>query len=377
MWHAIEKTVKTWVLRQIERRMPERRLTPDQVDWSAVRRILIVRQHDQFGDFLLTTPAIRALRNRFPDASITLVVRSYLLPVAQHNPHVDHVLVFHETAGRWTPQVGFDFARRLRGRFDLAVVFNTVSHSFSSDLIAYGSGAPLVLGPERPTFDHCARNPFYTLVAPHDPAEKHEIHRNLDVARYIGADTDDYTYGFALTEEEMATGQRLLDDVGWNDGKRMVAVHFGTKDVRKRYPIPMLAALCDRVAAQSGARLLVLRAPGEESLLRAFQQRVSCAAVVAPALTLREAAAVLKAVDLLICNDTGVLHLAAAVGTPTVSFHATSDPVFWKPVGGRYLALYAANGDIASIPVEQAFEAVEQTLCGETVSEDDTVVRCE
>lgn len=362
MLYSIEKACKTWALQRLERRMPQRVVCPEAVDWDRIRQVLIVRQHDQFGDFLLTTPAIRALRGRFPQAFLTLVVRDYLMPVAQGNPHIDALLVFHESAWRWAPGAGLDFARRLRGGFDLAVVFNTVSHSLSSDLIAYGSGAPLILGPAFPTFDHCERNPFYSLVAPSDPAAKHQIHRNLDVVRYIGADTEDLSYGFRLSRDEERVGRAVLRGLGLLAERRMVGVHFGTKDVGKRFPIPKLAEVCDRFIERADTEVVVLRAPGEDALLVELLERMRHTVALAPSLHLRAVAALLKSLDLLICNDTGILHLAAAVGTPTVSFHAKSDPAFWKPIGEHHVAVYAADGDMAAITVEQAMEAVDGVL---------------
>jgi heptosyltransferase-2 len=357
MWYPIEKRIKTGVLRWLERRMPGRVWAPSEVDWSGIRHILVVRQHDQFGDFLLTTPAIRALRDRFPEARLTLVVRNYLLPVALHNPDVDEVALFHESAWRWTPRAARRFIRQWRQPYDLAVVFNTVSHSLSSDLIAYGSGAPRVLGPAAPPFDGCARNPFYTLVAPVSSRPTHQIHRNLDVVRHIGADTEDLAYRFALTPQEEATGRALAAALAASPPERRVGVHFGTKDARKRYPIPKLAALCRRLHQQEDMRLILIPAPGETAALNALKTLAGIPLAVAPALPLRQVAALLKALDLFICNDTGVLHLAAAVGTPTVSFHAISDPAFWKPVGPQFIALYAKNGRIDAIPVDLALQA--------------------
>ncbi|MBI4552404.1 MAG: glycosyltransferase family 9 protein [Candidatus Latescibacteria bacterium] len=362
MWYSIEKTIKTWALHRLERRMPRREVSPEAVDWGRVRRVLIVRQHDQFGDFLLTTPAIRALRQRFPDAYLALVVREYLKPVAQGNPDVDELLVFPQPVGRWTPRDSLRLVSRLRDGFNLAVVFNTVSHSLSSDLIAYSSGAPLILGPALPTFDHCERNPFYTLVAPYDPAPKHQADRNLDVVRHIGADTDDLTYRFGLSHAEEQAGQALLRSLCGTNSRRTVGVHFGTKDTGKRFPIPRLAELCDRLVERGETEIIVIRAPDEDALLAALMSQMRHYVAVAPLLRLREVAGLLASLGLLVCNDTGVLHLAAAVGTPTVSFHAKSDPAFWKPIGDRHVAVYAANGDITTVTVDQAMGAVDRAL---------------
>ncbi len=369
MWYPIEKRFKTRVLRWLASHPLGQRSAPpgspglsgppSAVDADGISRILIIRQHDQFGDFLLTTPAIRALRGRFPDAHLSLVVRSYLYPVAQGNPDVDEVLVFHESGWRWRPRdIGY-FVGLMRNPVDLAVVFNTVSHSFSSDLIAWLSGAPVVMGPATPTFDHLDHNPFYTVNVPVEHGPRHQIQRNLDVVRYVGADTDDLSYGYAMSEEERARGREVIEDLAGGSAGRgrpggpVVAVHFGTGDARKRYPVEQLARVCDQLAARHSARILAIPAPGEDELLRALRDAVSTPLHSVPHMPLRRVAGVIHAADLLVCNDTGVLHLAAAVKTPTLSFHATSDPAWWKPPGAGHRAFYAVSERIAEIPPDR------------------------
>ena len=362
MWRTIERGLKIRTLQWLGRHQVMPVLTPEEIDWTGVNRILVIRQHDQFGDFLLTTPALRALRLRFPQARITLVVRDYLEPVARNNPDIDHLLVFHESAWRWTPHAILQFKEELATPFDLAVVFNTVSHSLSSDLIAAFSGARVRLGPETPTFDHCTVNPFYTLLAPVDPAQKHQVDRNLDVVRYIGAETDSHQYRFRLTDAEEVSGRLTLASLLPSSARRVIGLHFGTGDIRKRYPIAQLAHVCDQLGHDSATALLAIPAPGEDALLDALTKLTTVPLIQMPTLPLRIVASVLDQLNLLICNDTGVLHLAAAVNTPTVSFHAISDPAVWKPIGPRFIGLYARNGSIGTIPVDEVITAVQDAL---------------
>lgn len=379
MWYPIEKRFKTRVLRWLARHPIGKRLgPPGAIDPDGISRVLIIRQHDQFGDFLLTTPAIRALRARFPNAHLTLVVRAYLYPVARGNPDVDEVLVFHESGWRWRPRDIGSFVDLMRDPVDLAVVFNTVSHSFSSDLIAWLSGAPVVMGPATPTFDHLDHNPFYTINVPVDRGPRHQIQRNLDVVRHVGADTDDFSYGYIMSEEERKGGREVVESLAGGPGRPegpVVAVHFGTGDVRKRYPVEQLARVCDGLAARLSARILVIPAPGEDDLLRALREATSTPIHTAPPLSLRAAAGVIHAVDLLVCNDTGVLHLAAAVKTPTLSFHATSDPACWKPPGAMHRAFYAVSQRIDEIPPDRVCREITAMLGDSRGGEPGDIVR--
>jgi ADP-heptose:LPS heptosyltransferase len=225
-------------------------------------------------------------------------------------------------------------------------------------MMAYCSRAPIVLGPETPTFDHTDHNPFYSLNAPVDPNPKHQVARNLDVVRYIGADTEDLSYGFDLSELEQMDGRKIREQILGGYSGSVLAIHFGTRDPKKRYPIPLLARVCDGVAETGEYRIIVIPAPDEEELLTRLRNSTETELYIAPPLGLRQVASFLKTIDLLLCNDTGILHLAAAVRTPTLSFHAISDPALWKPVGSRHVALYTAGGDISGIDVNKVLEVI-------------------
>jgi len=359
MWYHIEKKIKTWLLKHLSAGQPTQCLNPEDIDWSSIHNILVIKQHDQFGDFLLTTPAIRALRLKCPKAKISLVVRNYLYPIAQGNPDVDKICIFYESAWDWTPMRIYEFKVFLRQPYDLAVVFNTVSHSFSSDMIAYFSRAKITLGPELPTFDHMNYNPFYSLNAPVDPGPKHQTLRNMDVVRYIGAETDDLSYRFSLSKVEGSEGKRVIRMLLGDNVGPVLAIHFGTKDPEKRYPIHRLAEIIDCIVKTGQYKIIVIPSPDEDELLNQLHNNTKCDLVVLPPMALRKVAAFLSNIDLLLCNDTGILHLASAVRTPSISFHARSDPSIWKPVGIRHVALYAKAGDIKLINVSTVTDLIQ------------------
>jgi len=373
MWYRIEKQFKNQALKRLASLRPRR--IRHGAATERIDRILLIRQHDQFGDFLLTTPAIRALRGRFPDAHIDLVVRSYLYPIAKGNPDVDDVLVFHESAFSWKLRDISSFIKLMRQVTDLTIVFNTVSHSLSSDLIAWLSGAPVVMGPASPTFDHIDVNPFYTVSVPMDTEPKHQIQRNLDLVRHVGAETNDYSYTYTMSDEERTRGNKVLERLIGKRQGHVLAVHFGTGDVRKRYPVEKLARVCDRLSAALAVSILVIPAPGEDELFHALHEATSSNLFCAPPTTLRNVAAIIRAADLLVCNDTGVLHLAAAVGTSTLSFHATSDPAYWKPIGSQHRALYAVNQQIEHIPSDLICDEIIAMLEGSYNRTPDSIIR--
>ena len=128
-----------------------------EIDPAQVRRVLIVRQHDQLGDFLLATPVITALKNKYPGCRLGVMARGYFAQVLENHPDVDEILVWKPSGG-WTFRNAWDYARKLRSGWDLAVVLNTVSHSFTSDAAARLSGAKWIVGTDARKFPGTHRN---------------------------------------------------------------------------------------------------------------------------------------------------------------------------------------------------------------------------
>jgi len=356
-WNRLEQIFKHRQLRLLERllALPPRR--PDELARHHVRRILIVRQHDQLGDFLLSTPAWRAVRHRFRGAHITLVARRYTAALAVHHPDIDQVLVFYEHGRDWTPGAAGRFVGELRRGFDLAIVLNTVSHSLTSDLIARMSGAPFILGSAHLPFGSTSRNFFYNIVARFVPGRVNQCERNLDIVRAVGADVDPVRERITLTEQERMSAEEALSALGRLPGKRLIALHPGAGKPRNRWPVASYARL-GRLLHERGMQLLVTWGPDEGALGAELLEQLGIQVLRVADRDLRRVAALLSQVDALVCNDTGVMHLAAAVNTPLVAIFGPTDPALWKPPGDRFIALRASDSLCSSVSPERVLKKV-------------------
>ncbi|MGH7723800.1 MAG: glycosyltransferase family 9 protein [Candidatus Eiseniibacteriota bacterium] len=347
---------------------------------SRVRRILIVKTHDQLGDFLVATPAIAALRTRFPDATIGLVVRDYLAPLARHVPGVDRLWILPRGGPAGVGAIVATLASIAGFRPDLAFVMNSVSRSKTADLIAALSGAraiigrsrvgagPLDAGPE-PTLDA-----LYDLDLPLEARSAHQVDRLLDLVRWTGASAASPRMLFVLDESERAAGRRMLANLAQEASGRgalakRVGIHPAAANALKCWPVESFVALGVALASDSGAGhgggtdLFVLDTPKEpgpaHDVAQGLRARDVRAAIVPP-LPLAEFAGVLSALDLLVCNDSGVMHLAAAIGIPTVSIHSLGDPKEWAPQSERAIAL--RGEPIARVSVDDVLAAARTLL---------------
>ncbi|WP_055482676.1 glycosyltransferase family 9 protein [Sphaerimonospora mesophila] len=282
---------------------------------DGVRRIAVLRAN-ALGDLLLALPALDSLRGAYPDARITLLARSWHADLLTGRPGpVDDVIalppisgVSEAAAGHLAPEGLFD---ELRGhRFDLAVQIHGGGRN--SNPFVRRLGARVTAGLCSPDAERLDRWVPYVYY-------QHEVLRYLEVAALVGGRPsggamDVLEPRLAVTDADRAEVARELGE----PPPRLVALHPGASDPRRRWPAERFAAVADRLG-----RPVVVTGTGKE---RDVVEEVA-AAMRTPSvpavdlLSIGGLAALYERCALVISNDTGPRHLAAAVGTPTVGIY--------------------------------------------------------
>lgn len=357
---------------------------------ARVHRILVIKIHDQLGDLLVATPALAALRARYPAARITLVVRTFLAPLAIRVPVVNEVIVLPRADGV-TGALAFARAAAAiaRMRPDLCVVLNSVSRSKTGDALAVIARPGVIAG--RSLIGHgrlpdiasaaADRDPVYDFDAGIQPASDHQTERLLDLVRWTGADADATRLRLEVSEAGRSAGREQLESA-WRSARatsggaeeagrvRWIGIHPGAANPEKCWPLDRFVTLGIAIA-RGGApgeqrRLVVFDAPRERGRAAAVHAGLLVGGVDAgfiPAGPLDTFIECAPSLDLLVCNDSGVMHIAAALGVPTVSFHALGRPSEWAPRNAASTAFYEERA-ISAIPVEPAIAAAERALEG-------------
>ncbi|MBN2412543.1 glycosyltransferase family 9 protein [candidate division KSB1 bacterium] len=361
-WRRIEQFFKYNLIRFLEKWLGKSEIHLSQFKSNGIKRILIVRQHDQLGDFLLSTPVFRALRSKFPNAFIAVVARNYTASLALHNQYINKVIPFYEHGRDWNLKRIFGFIKQLTDKYDLAVVLNTVSHSLTSDLIARFSGASYILGSEHLPFHGALRNFFYNMNAPYLPGINHQSERNLDIVRYIGADTNDLSEHITLLTSEKEWALNFLKTKGWDETKKIISVHPGAGKKGNRWPVENFAAAVNRLSKENNAQLLLTWGPGEENLGKQLEEFISGSFISVTHPEIRKVAALLSCSSLFLCNDTGVMHLAAAAGVPLVVVFGPTNPEEWKPIGEQFVAVRGINHECYEIKPNKVIKIAQKLL---------------
>lgn len=304
-------------------------------------KILVVKLAD-IGDVLLTTPALRALRESFPAAQITALVTPGSRVVLANSALVDEVWSFDKTASdsplgaaRLGPLAD---ALRLRGRlqagrFDRVVVFHHLSTTWGARKFALLARAA---APRRLGLDN-GRGGFLTERLPDQGfGARHEVEYWLDLVKLWGATTAADTLDLSLTPADEAAAERLLPP---GDGAPLVALHAGAGaySQARRWPWPRFAEVGRLLRERLEARLVVLGGPHEVALSARLTAALGGDNTInlAGRTSLGELAAVLKRCALYVGNDSGVTHIAAAMRTPTVAVFGPSNHRAWGPWPGH------------------------------------------
>jgi lipopolysaccharide heptosyltransferase II len=291
------------------------------MSWNDVRNLLCVRL-DSIGDVLMTTPAIRACKETF-GCRITLLTSKAGACAAQHVPEIDEVLVF---AAPWmkvaTPDPEEKIFAELTGRrFDAAAIFTVYSQSpLPAAYLCYRAGIPRRLA-------HCHENPYHLLSdwqPDPEPTQRvrHEVQRQLDLVAAIGARTTDERLSFAVPASARERAQEFL----CRFHGPTVVVHVGASAASRRYPPEQYARAVDMLIEHTGCNAIFTGEAGEEALVRTVREAMSLPShSLVARLELAELAALIAEADLLISNNTGPAHIAAAVGTPVVDLYALTN----------------------------------------------------
>jgi predicted lipopolysaccharide heptosyltransferase III len=294
-----------------------------------MNNILVIKLR-YIGDVLLATPVLRALRERFPEACLTMAVNRGTEEVLKRNPDVNEVLVVEH--GGLGAQLRF--ARDLRRRcFDCVL---DLTDGDRSAILTRLSGAPVRIGFND---EHRWRGLLYTSVV-QVPEGFHRVEHDLEAVRPLGIIPKAGPLVLRTDPEDEEGVSRLLSELGVS-GSRLVMIQPGARYWFKAWPAERFAELADRLTDVFGCRIMVGGDGRDQDIAATICEKArSSPAVLAGRTTLLQYAAIVKRCDLFVGNDNGPMHMAAALGVPVVALFGPSDPREWGPRGEKVQVLY-------------------------------------
>lgn len=338
---TLKRTIKGTLAGTAARLVRRPAITPAALVALRPAGVIIVRQHNQMGDMICATPAFRALRETYPQARLTLVTAPVNAEVVAGNPHLDRILTFDRAMWRRPGRLA-GFLRDLRaGRPEVAFVLSSVSFSVTSAAIALASGARWVVGADSVPFGWDVSRHAFSLEMPAQPRlQGSAVAHSLAPLQAIGITTADLDPVVVPTPQDTAAAGEILREFGLADG--FWVMHPGAGKPQNVWPAGRFAAVAGMVAA-AGGRVLVLHGPADGPAVRTLRAALAAdlqdRILLAPPCSVGVGAALLRRCERFLCNDTGIMHVAGALGVPTLALFGPTDPALWKPPSARVRAL--------------------------------------
>ncbi len=339
-------------------------------DWSKVRKVLLVRLRS-IGDTVLSTPSLFALRRFLPDAEIDILVEDWVAPVLDNHPHLDNVVVLER--GGFTSRARV--ARQIRSTgYD--VVYN-LHGGTTATFLTRATGARHRVGFKSYQYaqlhNHQAPSPLLLW----GQQKTHSVEQQLALLGWTGVPvTDRPRTHVAVTPEASRTVAEGLEEAGLAD-RQIALIHPAAAFATKQWAAENFARVAESLAAR-GFAPVAIAAPNEREILVSLMDQASVP-IVSFDLSLPEVAALAARSQIFVGNDSGIAHIAAAVGAPSVVIFGSSNVAHWRPWNkaaaevvleqmpcqpchGYFCEKFPQPECILRVPVERVVAAIDKVL---------------
>ncbi len=349
-------------------------LAPARWDWSSVQRVLVVRLRS-IGDTVLTTPSLFALRRFLPHAQIDILLEDWVAPVLVGSDLINRVV----TAPRDGTSARARVARELRaGQYD--VVYN-LHGGTTATLFTRATGAKHRVG-----FGHYQYPRLHNHVAPSarelwQRPTLHSVEQQLALIGWTGVPVSDRpATRLTVNEEAVATVSERLRVAGFEVEKSepFAVIHPTAAFDTKQWATDKFARVAEELHAR-GLTPIAIVSSKEEPILKSLIEQTSARLIGLSNLSLPEVAALTSRSSLFIGNDSGIAHIAAAVGAPCVMIFGSSNRAHWRPwttqpnevvfeelpcqpCPGYFCAEFEKPECILRIPVERVVAAIDRVI---------------
>jgi len=327
-------------------------------DQNKIKKILII-QYEPWGDVLINTALFPAIRKKFPEAQIEYLVRKPFHKVLIKNPFLDDVIIFENKKG-W--QYYFNRLKLIhyirQRKFDL--VIDQMRGSGSAQIVFF-SGATYKLG-----LKHRHWNFIYNLKANVNNV-RYSASMKFDLLKPLEIIEEPYKLHFNISEASYDYINQWKEKTNLKEQK-FICFSPGSPVKRKKWNLNNYAKFADLVISKTNYKVVFLWGPGEEEDIKTIKEQMINDPIVAPQTTFNQAAAMLQASSLLVCNDGGINHLSAAVSTPSLAIFGSTSPQKWCPTNlgnHHYLHNPKVNSrvdDTFGITAEEVFEKIKMMI---------------
>jgi heptosyltransferase-2 len=311
-----------------------------------VKGILVINLGG-FGDVLLSTPALRALKATYPQAEVSMLVSPRAREAIKDLSYIDRIHIFYIGYGGRINLGGiFKNLKTLmllrKERFDLAINMRTLVSKRSALKIKFLLG---IINPEiKAGRDTEGRGSFFDIKIPEkDFSEKYEMDYDIEMVRALGAELVDRNIDFKIDESSFKRVDQILENEGVSPEDILIGIHPGGMPSR-RWPLENFSKAIDEISQKIDGRFIITGEKGDSPLARELKEINPNLKIidVAGKLNIKELGAIITRCRVYITNDTGPMHLVAILKTPLIAIFGPGDIIRYDPrrISDKALVLY-------------------------------------
>jgi heptosyltransferase-2 len=311
------------------------------------------------GDMVLLTPALRALKNKFSDCRMTMLLRPLVYELMDRHPYLDEIITYDKHASQSMNTI----IKQLKSKaFDMAIILHP--NSVSSSIIAYFAHIPERIGLK------LTGNSFFLTTKVNRKQNIHEVQRYLNIISSVaGTNLSDKLEFWGIRQEDEDFAKSKISRL---NGK-IAGINISTTWQTKRWKIEKFAYLTEILYNQLGIKSILTGGKSDVSIGQKIMEIASNSGEYiinqTGRTTLWELGAIIKHCDYYITCDSGPMHISSALETPTIALFGPTDPIHHRPYGERNIVI---KKDIECSPCYKR-ECKKGILCMESINVDDVI----
>ncbi|QQS37072.1 MAG: glycosyltransferase family 9 protein [Ignavibacteriales bacterium] len=332
-------------------------------DIGPLKKILIVRPHNQLGDLLAGVSLFRALKEKFPESHITLIVSPFNYPGMVKNKFIDRIFIFNKKR-IFNPVYLFKFRKVLKDDYDMVIVPVVVSISFTSNLISRLANARIRIGAKSLDGKKNKSDYFFThkvIIDWRRHPDSNVSERSLDIIRPFGINTTNYRSEITFDKPDEQYADKYIAGLGLERNEFLIGIHAGAGKVNNRWSLIKYKTLIEKLNAEYSVKIYLTGSKADKEEVSFIVNELDFHVGLFINQEIPRVAALISRSDLFISNDTGIMHVAGTTDTPQVSIFGPTNPFNWAPIGPN--KLFVRKSDlIDDVAVDDVFTLCKQLL---------------
>lgn len=325
---------------------------------GVINKILIIRQHNQLGDMLAGVSLFRAVKEKYPQSHLTLLssVDNYYGVIK--NRFIDELLVFDKRK-MFNPFELIKFYKKIRRKFDLAIVPATVSISFTSGMIARLSDSKIRIGPKSLDGKPNESDFFFDRRVNIDwrkYPDSNVSEHILEIVRPFGIDTKDLSSQISFDDADLKVAKSFLSEIEHNSKAKIIGLHVGAGKPANRWSLLNYVELIKKINENFNCIFYLTGSDSDKEEVEFVIRNLKINLNKFLNRDIPQVAALISISDLFITNDTGIMHVAGTTSTPQISMFGPTNPFNWAPCGKNKIFLRKSDL-IDDIQVQEVFDA--------------------